>query len=311
MFCSTVIPTVGRSTLSRAVYSVLDQTFTADDFEVIVVNDSGRPLPEADWQQANRVWVINTNRRELCVARNSGAAIAKGRYLHFLDDDDWLLPNALENFWTLVQRNEAAIWLYGGARFEDETGKNLGELNLKRSGNCFTQLIAGSWIPAQVSLIQTEKFFAMGGFNPLFGPTEEMELGRRLALRGELAHTSDIVACILRGRGWVTTADHDLHPEYNRWSRDIALSEPGSFARMYASANSSYWHGRIFHAYLTTTLWNLRRKRFLTAASRTVYGIASLTLSARHIPSSDFWRSVRDTQVPCSQARVIKFRELS
>jgi len=57
--------------------------FTADDFEVIIVNDSGQPLPEADWQKSKRVRIINTNRRERSVARNAGAAIARGRYLHF------------------------------------------------------------------------------------------------------------------------------------------------------------------------------------------------------------------------------------
>jgi glycosyltransferase involved in cell wall biosynthesis len=89
MFCSTVIPTIGRPTLSRAVCSLLDQAFTADDFEVIVVNDSGRPLPEMDWQHSAQVRVIDTNRRERSVARNTGAAIAGGRYLHFLD---YLVP---------------------------------------------------------------------------------------------------------------------------------------------------------------------------------------------------------------------------
>jgi hypothetical protein len=47
MFSSTVIPTIGRPTLDRAVRSVLDQGFSADDFEVIVVNDSGERLPLA------------------------------------------------------------------------------------------------------------------------------------------------------------------------------------------------------------------------------------------------------------------------
>ena len=101
MFCSTVIPTIGRSTLSRAVCSVLQQSFTADEFEVIVVNDSGSPLPDADWQHSDHVRVLHTNRRERSVARNTGAAIAEGRYLHFLDDDDWLLPGALKTFWDL------------------------------------------------------------------------------------------------------------------------------------------------------------------------------------------------------------------
>jgi glycosyltransferase involved in cell wall biosynthesis len=83
-FCSTIIPTINRSTLSRAVYSVLDQAFTGADFEVIVVNDSGQPLPDMDWQHSERVRVITTQRRERSVARNTGAAIARGKYLHFL-----------------------------------------------------------------------------------------------------------------------------------------------------------------------------------------------------------------------------------
>ena len=45
MFCSTIIPTIGRPSLSRAVCSVLDQEFSHDDFEVIVVSDSRKPLP--------------------------------------------------------------------------------------------------------------------------------------------------------------------------------------------------------------------------------------------------------------------------
>ena len=45
MFCTTVIPTIGRPTLNRAVTSLLEQAFTADDFEIIVVNDSGRLRP--------------------------------------------------------------------------------------------------------------------------------------------------------------------------------------------------------------------------------------------------------------------------
>ena len=35
MFCTTVIATVGRQTLSRAVESVLEQRFATDDIEVI------------------------------------------------------------------------------------------------------------------------------------------------------------------------------------------------------------------------------------------------------------------------------------
>jgi glycosyltransferase involved in cell wall biosynthesis len=83
MFCSTVIPTIGRSTLSRAVKSVLDQEVDPEQFEVIVVNDSGSPLPEEDWQKSERVTIKSTNQHNRTVARNAVAAIAKGGSINF------------------------------------------------------------------------------------------------------------------------------------------------------------------------------------------------------------------------------------
>ena len=65
VFSSTIIPTINRSTLSRAVHSILDQDFEVEDFEVIVVNDSGSPLPEMEWMHSGRVHVIETNRHEI------------------------------------------------------------------------------------------------------------------------------------------------------------------------------------------------------------------------------------------------------
>src|SRR3990172_4102692 len=122
LFSSTIIPTVGRQSLSRAVESVLNQDLPSGDFEVIVVNDSGAPLPFAEWQRSERVQIIDTYRRERSMARNTGAAVARGRYLHFLDDDDWLAPGAFQHLWSLSQSSQAK-WLYGGSQLVDRQDK--------------------------------------------------------------------------------------------------------------------------------------------------------------------------------------------
>ncbi len=299
MFCSVIIPTIGRSTLSRAVHSVLEQPLLPSEFEIIVVNDSGQPLAEEDWQHLKGVQLVTTYRRERSCARNTGAAIAKGRYLCFLDDDDWLLPGAFREFWTLAGHASDAAWLYGGIRIVEEmTGRTLAEINSGLSGNCFVQIMGGAWAPIQASLIRNDAFFSVGGYNPSIIGTEDLDLCRRIALQGDFANTPVTVACLARGRSWTTSTDYDRAPEDTLRSRDEVLAEPGAFSRMLASADSNYWYGRLFRVYVSTARWNLQHRRRFAALSRGVGAIAGLVLAGPHLFSADFWRAARAHHVP-------------
>ncbi len=296
MFCSTIVPTVGRQTLSRAVCSVLDQKFDQDDFEIIVVNDSGMPLSEEEWQDSHKVRIIKTVRRERCVARNTGAAIAKGRYLHFLDDDDWIMPDALNNLWELAKTTDES-WIYGGYRLVDSFQKPVGEFYPDETGNCFVRFVAGEWLPLQASLIKANDFFAVGGFSSLeslLGGDEDVDLARKLSLSNDIAGVQELVATIRVGLDESTTNYSNLQ-EQSRQSREKVLNAQNVYSRIRSSAASrtgdaSYWYGRVFWTYLTSAIWNLQRKRLFTAISRTAYGISSLALSGKHIFSSRFWR---------------------
>jgi glycosyltransferase involved in cell wall biosynthesis len=298
MFCSVIIPTIGRDTLSRAVCSVLEQPFSAAAFEVIVVNDSSRPLPTADWQLSEQVRIIQTNRRERSVARNTGAATACGKYLCFLDDDDWLLPGALQHIYSLADKAGDVAWLYGGVRVVDESGGCLAELNSGLNGNCLAQVLGGAWTPIQSSFIHNKAFFAVGGFDPQFSVAEEEDLGRRIAHYGPFANTPQTLACLFRGNDWRTSTNYLRAPENTRHSRDAVLDQPGVFGRLLSSADSGYWYGRIFHVYLSMVNFNLRQKRIATTVSRALFALASLVMAGRHIFSPDFWRAARADHAP-------------
>ena len=289
MFCSTIIPTIGRPSLSRAVCSVLDQEFSHDDFEVIVVNDSGRSLPHMDWQNSPRVQIIDTNQHERSVARNTGAGIARGVYLHFLDDDDWMAPNALQSLWELSQTSHAA-WLYGSSQLVNREDKPIIQLHHQLSGNCFIQVMAGEWIPLQASLIASRTFFESGGFNPRLSGPEDIDLLRRIALKSDISEIPTIVAYVVRSKQGTTT-DYGSHPEKSRWAREQILDESGVFSRMLASANSDYWRGRMLRIYFTSTIWNLQHKRLAIAASRFASGLAVIVLSHFRIFSVKFWNA--------------------
>ncbi|MBN1259981.1 MAG: glycosyltransferase family 2 protein [Anaerolineae bacterium] len=296
MFCSTIIPTVARATLRRTVTSVLTQDFEDALFEVIVVNDSGAPLPPADWQNDDCVRVIHTQRRERSVARNAGAAIARGDYLHFLDDDDWLLPGALANLWQLAQAAPDAVWLYGGTQLIDRAGTPLIELHHGLVGNIFAPVMAGEWIPLQSSLIRSQTFFAVGGFPALMATAEDVQLSRLVARVGDFAETGALIACYVAGEEG-STSDYAGQSPIRREAREDVLDQMGVFQRLRASVSQrtehrGYWYGRVVRIYLTSLLWNLARRRLLAGGSRGLHGLACFVLALRWGLSPAFWQAL-------------------
>lgn len=290
MFCSTIIPTVGRVTLSRAVESVLEQNIPYNEFEVIVVNDSGQRLPKSSWQKIKNVQIIDTNRRERSVARNTGAAMACGRYLHFLDDDDWLAPGAYQSFLDL-SRITSAKWLYGMTQLINRQLQPTIQLRHGLKGNCFVQAMAGEWIPLQASFIERKTFLEVGGFNPFLSGPEDIDLLRRILRTEEVAETPNLVAYVIMG-GEGSTTDYARHPQASRWAREILLDSSNVHERMHLSAKNSFWRGHMLRVYLTSAVWNMAHRRFFSAASRIWSSIFTVLQSRTGVLTIDFWRAV-------------------
>ncbi len=82
---SVIIPTRDRPEfLAQAVKTVLEQSF--QDIELLIVNDGTVPI--ADFGD-RRVRVLNSEARGAVPARNLGITEARGRFIAFLDDDDY------------------------------------------------------------------------------------------------------------------------------------------------------------------------------------------------------------------------------
>jgi glycosyltransferase involved in cell wall biosynthesis len=235
------------------------------------------------------VHIIHTNRRERSIARNTGAAVAKGKYLHFLDDDDWLFPNALNHFWELSQTAQAS-WLYGSSQLVKRDGEELVQLHHGIQGNSFLQVMAGEWIPLQSSLIEAKLFHQLGGFSPLITGPEDIDLLRRICLHADVTETPNLIAYIERGDLGSTT-DYTQHREMSRRARESILNTAGVFQRMKAGASSSYWFGKFLRIYVTSLVWNLRRKRIALVFSRLMFSVTILMAAHVKIISNRFWKS--------------------
>lgn len=103
---SIVVPTCDRPVMLReAVDTALAQTFA--DLEVIVADDaSTTPLSLPD---DPRLRVVRLPTRSGgAAARNAGTAAARGRWITYLDDDDWLEPDMAQRSLDALAGPEAA-----------------------------------------------------------------------------------------------------------------------------------------------------------------------------------------------------------
>ena len=105
--------------LADAINSVLSQTFT--DFELILVDDgstdSSPEICNSYAEKDSRIVVLHKANGGICDARNAGLKIAKGKYVGFMDNDDFLEPDALLDNYALAQQHDADWVKFGKVEF--------------------------------------------------------------------------------------------------------------------------------------------------------------------------------------------------
>ncbi len=98
----------GEKYIAEAVESVFAQTL--QDFELIVVND-GSTDRSADILAAygDRLVVVDQDNRGLPAARNSGIRVSRGKYLAFLDCDDYWAADFLRSMTEAMENTDIAV----------------------------------------------------------------------------------------------------------------------------------------------------------------------------------------------------------
>ncbi len=103
--------------VSRAIESILIQT--EPDFEFIIVdngsNDRSGMIADSYAEKDERIQVIHRKRGNIGSGRNTGLAAVRGRYVTFIDDDDWVEPDFLEFLYNLAVENDADVSICGAA----------------------------------------------------------------------------------------------------------------------------------------------------------------------------------------------------
>ncbi len=101
--------------LPRCIESVLNQTYK--NFELILVDDgspdnSGKICDEYALKD-NRIKVIHKENGGVSSARNAGVDVVTGKYINFVDSDDWVPNNSLKSLYDAIIESNADLSIGG------------------------------------------------------------------------------------------------------------------------------------------------------------------------------------------------------
>ncbi len=108
--------------LARCVESLLKQTYT--NLEVILVDDGSMDDSGAicdGFTSDSRVQVVHKPNGGISSARNAGLDMAKGDYITFCDNDDYVHPQMIELLLHTSVSNDADLSLCGLSFIRDES----------------------------------------------------------------------------------------------------------------------------------------------------------------------------------------------
>lgn len=112
---SVIIPAYNiEKYIQKAIKSVIEQSL--NEVEIIVVNDGSTDKTKEKIEELSkydqRIKLINLSNGGVSRARNVGINLAKGEYILFLDGDDWISKDCLEELYKKAKRDNLDLLVF-------------------------------------------------------------------------------------------------------------------------------------------------------------------------------------------------------
>jgi glycosyltransferase involved in cell wall biosynthesis len=289
---SVIMPCFNAALFVRdAVLSVMDQS--CREAELIVIDDGSTDdskivLVQLLKEFPDRLLLISEDRGGAYHARNRGLSIAKGKYVAFLDADDWWDLDFLAKMLEVLDHEHGADLAYCGWQnigASDRSNEPFIPPDYEVNDKLALLLKGGSPWPIHAALCRRAVIEAIGGFRTDLGTSHDFELWLRIAVQHRVRRVTEVLAYYrfhgegqISARPWVQAmngwrikrrflAELDTldEPTRNRLTRLInrALLDRGY--RFYWQRNlQSAQH--IFRFALREHLWERNDVRYLLPA---------------------------------------------
>lgn len=122
---SVIVPVYNvRKYLARCLDSIIVQSLK--DIEIICVNDGSTDgsdkVLEQYAQKDSRIRIVNRENGGLSAARNTGMPYARGKYIGFVDSDDYIDPSMYELMYYNAEHYQSQMVICATHKLDDTTG---------------------------------------------------------------------------------------------------------------------------------------------------------------------------------------------
>lgn len=283
MQLSIVIPVYNvERYIEKTLLSIYSQTnVQQEEFEVIVVND-GTPdnsmlVVERFADVYKNLLIINQENKGLSGARNMGLNAASGKYVWFVDSDDWIANNCLDYVLKLLSKGDDNVYSFLMNEY-DEDGILLEEKRFKNSE--ITKMPSWEYLKDVNSYAPMQQYIVKTSFlkeNKLFFVEglvhEDMEFIPRLLLKSHSLTLVPVVNyCYLRRTtGNITSSNILSDKRLNGYL--YSIFEFDSLGNLINDQNERnallrIQAGMIGYVYINTTYKQLKKKNIKTNDGR-------------------------------------------
>ena len=178
--------------LPKAIESIIFQTYK--NFEIVVVDDGSTDNTKSVIERYPFVTYCYQQSKGVSAARNAGVKKAKGDYLVFLDADDWLEKDALEQNYNEIKDKSHVAFVSGNYYFlRAETGTS--ELvSVSVPNQHYARLLQSNYIGMLATVLFQRWVFLNIQFDESLPSCEDYDLYLTIARTYPVVHHQKIIA---------------------------------------------------------------------------------------------------------------------
>ena len=190
---SVIIPTFNAEDfLQRAIESVLNQTYR--NFEIIVIDDGSTDNTKLVTQESKVIKYFYQENKGLSSARNTGIQKSTGEYLVFLDADDWLEKDALQQNFSVIKNKPGIAFVSGNYYLLRAISNKVETVMTTVIHNHYIRLLQSNYIGMHAAVMFQRWVFQQIRYDETLKACEDYDLYLAITRRYPVIHHQKFIA---------------------------------------------------------------------------------------------------------------------